>query len=385
MEADRWIAARRVLHQIPEAGFAEYETQAYLRQVIAAMDSTRLEVVPWRTGLLVKVHGTSPTHLLAYRADMDGLPITEQTSLALPSRHPGYMHACGHDLHMAIALGVLHHFVEQPMQEDLLVVFQPAEEGPGGAQPLLASEEFRRWRPDVALALHIAPEYPLGTVASRPGILFANTSELFIDLFGQGGHAAFPHRANDMVVAAAHLVTQLQSIVARNVNPLDAAVVTVGKITGGEKQNIIAQQARLEGTLRTLSQDTMTGLKARVTALVKGIETGFQCRGRIDWGANYCQVTNHPGLTQIFREWLSASGSANFVECPAAMTGEDFGYILEQIPGLMFWLGVQSPYSLHDAHLEPQEGAIAVGITVMSGFLRWLSEQSQWPLTSADV
>ncbi len=375
METDHWISVRRDLHQIPEAGFAEHETQDYLRQVIATMNPARLEVVPWRTGLLVKVRGTSPRRTLAYRADMDGLPVTEQTNLSFPSRHLGYMHACGHDLHMAIALGVLHHFVEEPMEDHLLVIFQPAEEGPGGAQPLLGSEEFRRWHPDVALALHIAPEYPVGTVATRPGVLFANTSELFIDLFGHGGHAAFPHRANDMVVAAAHLVTQLQSVVARNINPLDAAVITVGKITGGHKQNIIAEHARLEGTLRTLSRDTMAVLKERVAALVQGIEAGFQCRANIDWGANYCQVANHPEFTRTFMEWVSNSGCADLVECPAAMTGEDFGYILEEVPGLMFWLGVDSPHSLHDAHLEPQEAAIPVGITVVSGFMRWLSQQ----------
>ncbi|MCL6593915.1 MAG: amidohydrolase, partial [Alicyclobacillus sp.] len=259
--------------------------------------------------------------------------------------------------------------------DDLVVIFQPAEEGPGGAAPLLASAEFQRWRPDCLLALHVAPEQPVGTVACKPGLLFANTSELFIDLVGQGGHAAFPHRANDMVVAAAHLVTQLQTVVARNVDPLDSAVLTIGKISGGSKQNIIAERARLEGTLRTLSATAMARVKSRIEALVHGIETGFACQAAIDYGANYRQVDNHPQLFQAFADWLEASGAARLEVCPAAMTGEDFGYFTEVIPSLMFWLGVQSPYSLHHAQMLPDERALDVAFRVVTGFLRHLSER----------
>ncbi len=225
------------------------------------------------------------------------------------------------------------------------------------------------------LALHIAPEYPVGTIATRPGILFANTSELFIDLEGTGGHAAFPHTANDMVVAAAHLVTQLQSIVARNVNPLTSAVVTVGKITGGTKQNIIAGHARLEGTIRTLSTEAMTQVKSRIEALVKGIETGFACRAEIDYGSNYRQVYNDEHLTAEFMSWVRRDGAAHLVECREAMTGEDFGYFLDAIPGFMFWLGVETPYGLHHAKIEPDERAIEVAVRVVTRYIEWKSNQ----------
>ena len=369
INAQPFVEIRRDLHRIPEPGFAEFKTQKYLLDYLASLPQERMEIKPWHTGILVLVKGTSPTKRIGYRADMDGLPITEDTSYAFRSEHPGYMHACGHDMHMAIGLGVLTHFVHQPVRDDLVFIFQPAEEGPGGAQPMLASEEFAAWRPDCIFALHIAPEYPVGTVALKPGILFANTSELFIDLHGKGGHAAFPHTANDMVVAAAHLATQLQSIVARNIDPLDSAVVTVGKIEGGTKQNIIAEHARLEGTIRTLSMESMHKVKSRIEALVHGIEAGFECQGTIDYGSNYCQVYNTEDITRDFMAWVRENGSAELIECPTAMTGEDFGYFLEQIPGFLFWLGVNTPYGLHHAKIEPNEDAIEVAIRVLSGYL----------------
>ena len=283
------------------------------------------------------------------------------------------MHACGHDIHMAIALGALTYFAEHPLKDDLLFVFQPAEEGPGGALPMLKSKEFNAWRPDLIFALHIAPEYPVGTIATKTGLFFANTSELFIDLKGVGGHAAFPHRANDMVVAASHLVTQLHTIVPRNVNPLDSAVLTVGKIESGTKQNIIAEHARLEGTIRTLSQQAMANVKERIEALVSGIEKGFECQAAIDYGSNYYQVMNDSALTEQFTDMVNAKKAADVVPCQAAMTGEDFGYFLKDIPGFMFWLGVQSEHGLHSSKLNPNERAIETGIRVIIDYLEAIS------------
>lgn len=373
--AQPFVDIRRRLHRIPEPGFAEFKTQRLLLEYIAGLPQDRIEVQTWRTGVLVKVKGNRPSRRIGYRADMDGLPIEEETSYEFRSVHPGFMHACGHDMHMAIGLGVLTHFVHHAIDEDLIVIFQPAEEGPGGARPMLESDEFAKWRPDCILALHIAPEYPVGTIATRPGILFANTSELFIELAGMGGHAAFPHRANDMVVAAAHLVTQLQSIVSRNVDPLDAAVITIGKIEGGTRQNIIAGKARLEGTIRTLSVGSMQKVKSRIEAVVRGIETGFDCKAEIDYGANYRQVCNEERLTREFMDWVRKTGAADLVECREAMTGEDFGYFLEEIPGFMFWLGVNAPYGLHHARIEPDERAIGVAIKVVTEYIRWKSSQ----------
>lgn len=373
INAKPFIEIRRELHKIPEPGFAEFKTQRFLLDYLATLPQERIEIKTWRTGILVKIKGSNPSKCLGYRADMDGLPISEETSYEFRSTHPGFMHACGHDMHMSIGLGVLTHFVHNEVKDDLVFIFQPAEEGPGGAQPMLASEEFHEWRPDAIFALHIAPEYPVGTVALKPGILFANTSELFIDLTGKGGHAAFPHTANDMVIAAAHLATQLQSIVSRNIDPLDSAVITIGKIEGGTKQNIIAEKARLEGTIRTLSMESMQKIKSRIEALVRGMEAGFECSAAIDYGSNYCQVYNNEDLTREFIGWVQKNGDATLIECKTAMTGEDFGYFLSEIPGFLFWLGVNTPYGLHHAKIEPNEEAIEVAIRVLTRYLTWKS------------
>lgn len=363
------IQIRRDLHQIPELGFQEYKTQAYILNYLHSMPQDRLTIKKWKTGLFVKVHGMNPKKTIGYRTDIDGLPITEETGLPFSSTHEAKMHACGHDFHMSIALGVLTHFVHNPIDDDLLFIFQPAEEGPGGAEPMLQTKEMQEWMPDMIFALHIAPEYPVGAVAVKEGLLFANTSELFIDLKGKGGHAAMPHQTNDMVIAACALVSQLQTIIARNVNPLDSAVITIGKITGGTVQNIIAETARLEGTIRTLTPESMAKVKHRIEAIVAGIETGFECEVNIDYGSMYYQVYNHEELTREFMSFLKEDPEVKLIECREAMTGEDFGYMLKEIPGFMFWLGVNTPYGLHHAKLNPNEDAIGAAVRIMTNYI----------------
>ena len=371
MTVNKFVQIRRDLHQIPELGFQEWKTQQYILNYIHTLSSEYLEVKTWRTGVIVKVNGKNPEKTIGYRADIDGLPISEETGYAFSSTHEGLMHACGHDLHTTIALGLLTAAVDERIDDNLVFLFQPAEEGPGGALPMLESEELKEWKPDMILGLHIAPEYPVGTIATKEGLLFANTSELYIDLKGTGGHAAYPHTANDMIVAASHLVTQLQSVISRNVNPLDSAVITIGKITGGTVQNIIAEKSRLEGTIRTLSVESMKRVKNRIEAIVAGVEASFQCEAVIDYGAMYHQVYNHEALTSEFMRFVSEQTNMNVIACTEAMTGEDFGYMLRDIPGFMFWLGVESEYGLHHAKLQPKEDVIERAITFLNQYIKW--------------
>ncbi|OXS78419.1 N-acetyldiaminopimelate deacetylase [Domibacillus enclensis] len=371
----QFTAIRRDLHQIPELGFQEFKTQAYLLGYLQSLPQERMEIKTWRTGILVKINGRNPSKTIGWRTDIDGLPIAEQTGLPFASTHEGRMHACGHDLHMSIALGVVTHFASNPADDHFLFIFQPAEEGPGGAEPMMASPEFREWMPDEIYALHIAPEHPAGTIATKPGLLFANTSELFIDIRGKGGHAAYPHETKDMVVAASYFITQLQSIVSRNVDPLDSAVVTVGKMTAGTVQNVIADHARLEGTIRTLSPEAMEKAKVRVQALLKGIETAFDCETEIDCGSGYYQVFNDPEVTGRFVQFATQQPDIQFVQSREAMTGEDFGFMLKEIPGLMFWLGVGSDYGLHHAKLTPDEKAIETAISFINRYFTHLGSR----------
>jgi N-acetyldiaminopimelate deacetylase len=371
-----FVKIRRDLHEIPELGFKEFKTHNYLLSYISTLPQDSLIVEEWETGIFVKVNGTDPKKCIGYRADIDGLPIEEETGLPFPSTHPGRMHACGHDFHMSIALGIVTELANKPLRDDVLFIFQPAEEGPGGALPMLKSEQMKKWRPDLLMALHIAPEYPVGSIAIKPGLLFANTSELFIDLTGKGGHAAYPHQTNDMVVAASMLVTQLQTIVARNVDPMDSVVVTIGKITGGTVQNIISEKARLEGTIRTLSVEAMDKVKKRITALVSGIEAGYECQAEIDFGSTYRQVYNDEIESTKFMKFVQEETTVQLIECKEAMTGEDFGYMLEEIPGFMFWLGVESKHGLHSSKLLPNEEAIEIAIRLITDYMRELSNSN---------
>lgn len=363
------IGTRRTFHKIPEPGFKEVKTQKLVLDFLKQMPNQDLMTIKtWKTGVLVRIQGSNPEKTIGFRTDMDGLPIPEMTGYPFASEHEGYMHACGHDFHLTIALGVIEKLLETPPKDNVVIIFQPAEEGPGGALPMMNSEEFQAWKPDLIFALHIAPEHPTGLVATKKGLLFANTSELFIDFKGRGGHAAYPHLANDMVVAAAHFVTSIQSIVSRRIDPIDSIVITIGKIDGGTKQNVIAEHARLEGTIRALTPETMVKVKDEIEAIALGIATSFRCEYTIDYGSNYYQVFNHDKETETFFNYCEKAG-IDYIHSKEAMTGEDFGFFLRDIPGFMFWLGVNSEAGLHEATLKPDESAIATGIKVVSGFI----------------
>ena len=206
----------------------------------------------------------------------------------------------------------------------------------------------------------MAPEHPIGTVATKPGLLFANTSALFIDLHGKGGHAAYPHLTEDMAAAAASLHMQLQTIVGRHINPMDSAVLTVGKFSAGTVQNIIAEHARLEGTIRTLNNESMMRMKKRIEAICRAVEEAYNCRVSIDYGSSYLEVDNDPELAEKFLQFAADYNGFAAVRSDAAMTGEDFGYFTAEIPGLMFWAGVDSRFGLHHAKLNPDETILSI-------------------------
>ncbi|MFZ0474739.1 MAG: N-acetyldiaminopimelate deacetylase [Halobacillus sp.] len=371
MELEKLIEVRRNLHQIPELGFEEEKTQTFLLDYIKQLPQEALTVETWRTGIFVKVEGKRGEKTIGYRADIDGLPLNEETGFDFRSLHQGRMHACGHDFHMTIALGALTRLASDPADHHVVFLFQPAEEGPGGAEPMLQADFLKQHKPDTIFGLHIAPELPVGSVSTKPGLLFANTSELFIDFKGVGGHAAFPHMAKDMVVAGSSFVTHLQQIVARRLDPLDSAVITIGKMEAGTVQNIIAQEARLEGTIRTLTPESMDQVKSDIEKLAKGFEISNDCHISIHYGSNYYQVFNDKEAVQSFKHTVDSS-SYEFKEASMAMTGEDFGYMLKEIPGFMFWLGVDSEAGLHQSALNPKEEALLVGVNLVEAHMRGL-------------
>lgn len=367
-----FIEVRRDLHRIPEIGFQEFKTQQYLLDTITSFIKPYMRIIKWRTGFILVIEGINPRLQLGWRTDLDGLPVQEQTNLSYASEHEGFMHACGHDFHMTIALGLAKRFADVQPEHTILLYFQPAEEGPGGAEPMLewVKAEHPELLPDYMFACHIAPEYPVGTVATRPGMLFANTSELFIDLKGLGGHAAFPHHTKDMTVAAASLIMQLQTIVSRNINPLEGSVITVGKMTSGTVQNVISDAARLEGTIRTVTAESMAQIKKRIQTLCEATALAFECDVTIDYGSMYYQVYNDSHCATSLLQYADSVEGMTAYECPPAMTGEDFGFFLKEIPGAMFWAGANTPYGLHHAKISPDENLIEQNILFVEGFLR---------------
>lgn len=368
------IQIRRDLHQIPELALQEVKTHAYLLKTIQQFNQAYLEIKTFPelpTAIMVLVHGSKSARTIGYRTDIDALPVAEQTGLPFASKHPGVMHACGHDVHMTVALGILNYFSEHQPKDNLLFFFQPAEESENGGKLAYELGLFTdQWRPDEFYGLHDNPALPAGAIGCRMGTLFAGTTEVNIDINGKGGHAAFPQDANDTVVAMAALIMQAQTIISRNVDPIQSGVLTLGKAQAGTIRNVIAGHARLEGTIRGLTQAMILKIDQRLQDVCDGVAKtyGVDVKLALNQGG-YWPVENNDALTKNFIDYMQNASDVDFVETKPAMTGEDFGYLLAKFPGTMFWLGVEDDAQLHEATLTPDERAIKRGIDAMTGFL----------------
>ena len=372
------IKIRRDLHQIPEIGLEEVKTQAYLLERIGEITAGKdfAEQRTWRTGILVFLKGSAPEKTVGWRTDIDALPVTEETGLAFASTHEGRMHACGHDMHMTVALGLLNELVKTQPKNNLLFLFQPAEENEAGGMLMYEDHAFGTWEPDEFYGLHVRPDFKVGDIATNRGTLFAGTCEVFITFKGKGGHAAFPHEANDALVAASYFVTQVQTIVSRNVDPIEGGVVTFGSMHAGTTNNVIAETATLHGTIRTLTQEMSLLIQKRVGEIAEGLAASFGLDVDVVLKqGGYLPVENDPRLAQNLMTYFEQAEGVHLIDCPPAMTGEDFGYLLHKIPGVMFWLGVDTPYALHHPKMSPKEEALPFAVEKISGFLKTRAEE----------
>ena len=366
------IQIRRDLHQIPEIGLEEFKTQAYLLKVIENLiaDKDFVQVRTWQTGILVYLQGSQPERTIGWRTDIDGLPIIEETGLTFASQHPDRMHACGHDFHMTIALGSLERALENQPKNNLLFLFQPAEENEAGGMLMYEDDAFGDWLPDQFYGLHVRPDLKVGQIATNTRTLFAGTCEVKIRFNGKGGHAAFPHEANDALVAASYFVTQVQSVVSRNVDPIEGAVVTFGVFQAGTTNNVIADTAFLHGTIRALTHSMSLLVQKRVKAIAEGVAAAFDMDVEVELKqGGYLPVENNPELAQELMTFFDEKEGIELIDIEPAMTGEDFGYLLSKVPGVMFWLGIDSPYALHHPKMSPKEEALAIGVEAVSSFL----------------
>ena len=372
------IEIRRQLHQIPEIGLEEHKTQKYLLTIIHQIIQNKsfIQVETWQTGILVYLKGSQGQKTIGWRTDIDGLPVEELTNLPFASKN-GRMHACGHDIHMTVALGLLEKLSESQPKNNLLFLFQPAEENEAGGKLMYDGGAFKNWLPDEFYGLHVRPDLKVGDIATNEQTLFAGTCEVELTFVGTGGHAAFPHTANDALVAAAYFVTQVQTIVSRNVDPLDSAVVTFGKMEAGTTNNIIAERAFLHGTIRSLTQEVNELTQKRLTELAKGVAQSFDMTIDLKLKqGGYLPVENNPKLAKELMDFFRNETKANLIDIAPAMTGEDFGYLLSKIPGVMFWLGINSEAPLHSQKMQADEEVLDFAVEAIGQFLHFKANRN---------
>lgn len=373
---------RRELHQIPETALEEFKTHDYLLTKLKSwqqgyMTIKTVEALP--TAILVYFQGTNPVRTIGYRTDIDALPIQEATGLDFASQHPGKMHACGHDVHMTMALGLAQYFSQHQPKDNLIIFFQPAEEAESGGKVAYDMGLFEgKWRPDEFYGIHDQPNLPAGTLSTLAGTLFAGTAELKVDVIGTGGHAAYPHLAKDPIVIAAELIIQLQTVVSRSVDPIAGGVVSVGVINGGFANNVIPDQVHFEGTVRSMTRTGLETMLTRIRKIAEGLAIANEVTINVSLeSGSYLPVENDPILATQVINFMQKQSDINFELAQPAMTGEDFGYLLQHIPGVMLWLGVNDSHPLHSAQLTIDESALLPGYNALKSFLLWRMATSE--------
>jgi len=340
-QADEFIGLRRDIHQHPELAFDEHRTSSL---VAAKLEAWGYEVERGLggTGLVGRMVRGNGKRQLGIRADMDALPIDEATGLDYSSHHAGVMHACGHDGHTAMLLAAAHHLAHRGRFDGTLnLIFQPAEEGGGGALRMMEDGLFDKYPCDAVFAMHNMPGMPQGRLVLREGPAMASSDYATVTLTGVGGHGALPHRTADPIVAAASIVMALQTIVSRNIDPLQMAVVTVGAIHAGKANNVIPQTATLELSVRALDREVRSTLEQRIKSVIQSQAESFGVQAKVDWRPGYAVLVNTPEETAFAREVATELVGADRVTLQGQpLSGsEDFAFMLEKVPGCYVLIG----------------------------------------------
>ncbi len=369
---DRLIRTRCELHQMPELAFQETATAAYLQQRLEALGlECRTGIV--ETGIAALIPGSEGKKTYCFRADMDALEVTELNEVPFQSQRPGLMHACGHDGHMTILLGLAEVLTqgEYQLRDNVLLLFQPGEEGPGGADRIIKTGLLDDYHVDEIYGLHLFPGIEQGKLGIRPGPMMAQNSEIDITIWGENAHGGTPHAGKDALITAAQLLLAMQTIISRSLNPLDPAVISFGKMEGGEVRNMIARKASLHGTIRTFRQETYATLKERLLAMAHGMEITYQCAIDVDLRDMYPAVNNPPELVE---EWIQAQGKEHVVITEPVMLAEDFAFYQQHYPAVFFFLGTGNEekgliHSLHHGRFNFDEQVLATGVQAFLNIL----------------
>lgn len=368
---NQWfINTRRELHKIPELDFELPKTVAYVTSLLDEMDLTYKTGVG-KSGIVVDIEGKNKDITIALRADMDALPILECGNKEYSSTISGHMHACGHDVHTAILLGVAKTISENrdSLPCNVRLLFQPAEETTGGALPMI--EDGCLEGVDAIFGLHVDPTIECGVIGIKYGAYCASSTDVIIEVEGKSCHGAYPSQGIDAIVATCGIVTNLQSVISRNIDSRDSAVLSFGKIIGGEKENIVAQNVRVSGTLRTLSPEIKNKVKERVKEMVEFTAKGYGATGKVTYRDSYTALINHDEYIDIVKEngkeLLSDSGI--YVKTLANMGVEDFAYFVEKVPGAFFNLGVGNKKKgitapLHNDKFDIDEDSLKIGVAL---------------------
>jgi amidohydrolase len=387
-DIERLIRDRRDFHAHPELAYNEQRTATTVAERLEGLSYEVTRGVG-RTGVVGLLEGLkqapeadseADTRALLYRADMDALPVQEENDVDYRSQNDGVMHACGHDAHVAIALGVAAQMARErdQLRGHLKFAFQPAEEGGKGAVAMIEDGVLESPKVSATVGLHVWNNFPIGTVGIYAGPMMAAVDEFELTIQGRGGHGAMPQQTVDAIVVAAQVVTTLQTIVSRNVSPLDAAVVTVGKFTAGNAFNIIADTAHLRGTIRTFSQETNASIPEMFERVIRGVCISLGATYQLDYKRQTPPLVNSEEVCEMVAECAAEVVGRQHVirdESVRTMGGEDMSYFLEQVKGCYFFLGTRNEsrgltYPHHSPRFDIDESALATGVEIMTRVIR---------------
>ena len=358
------VSFRRDIHANPELAYEEHRTA---KKIAEALSELGLEVHTGigRTDLVASLKVGNSDRTIGLRADMDALPIHEETGLPYASRHPGVFHGCGHDGHVSMLLGAAQHLANTRRFDGTVhFIFQPAEEGEAGARAMIEDGLFERFPCDRVFAFHNWPDLPAGTISTRSGPIMAAADKFEILVEGRGGHAAMPHQTPDAILAASDLVTQLNSLVSRRISPMSTAVLSVTQIEGGSSHNVLPAAVRVVGTVRTFDADVQNRIEESLRLVAEGVAVASGTRMTVNYNRYYPATINN---AEAVEEVLTAAVGVAHAEVAShpAFTSEDFGFMLQACKGAYIWLGQgrgDNDVPLHHPHYDFNDDVLATGI-----------------------
>lgn len=383
---DRVREHRIWLHQHPEASGKEKETSAYIAKTLREMGLTPTENVGGY-GVTAVIEGKGEGKCVGLRADFDALEVIENTDLPFPSQNPGMAHSCGHDTHTAMLLGAAYvlNELKDSFNGKVKLVFQPSEENAAdsGAKKMIADGCLENPHVDAMFGQHVWPAYDTGKVAVRNGAMMASSDRFFITVRGKNSHGSAPENGIDAIMIASYVVTALQSIVARNVAPLDSAVISIGKMNGGTRYNVIADEVVMEGTCRNLNPAVRNTMPQRIENIVKGVVESMGGTYEFNYMMCYSPTVNDPKQFDLVRGVIRDVVGEDGLVIPehSALGGEDFSFYCEKVPSCFFWLGCHDPakaerYPIHHGSFYPEWDALPIGMEVMvTSALRYLAQE----------